>query len=210
MHHLRETSALLNPAALPEYGPFQLHEPLKLLALAIEQTRIPMIMTDPCQWDNPIVLANKAFLTLTGYQAQEVRGRNCRFLQGESTSDLVIAEMRSALDGERDFAVTLLNYRKDGTAFWNELNVSHLHGSDGELCYHLASQRSALRACAGESLAGPSRAQSEDDVLELVRKIVLHTFQNDTHCPVGEVEGRFIPLKWRQEALPVLPDRHCS
>jgi PAS domain-containing protein len=51
-------------------------------AAAIRATRMPMIVTDPRQPDNPIVFANDAFLHLTGYRRDEVMGRNCRFLQG--------------------------------------------------------------------------------------------------------------------------------
>ena len=52
---------------------------------AMRATRMPMLITDPRQPDNPIILANQAFLDLTGYPAEEVIGRNCRFLQGPDT-----------------------------------------------------------------------------------------------------------------------------
>ena len=52
---------------------------------ALERTRQPMVVTDPRLPDNPIVLANRSFLALTGYETDEVLGRNCRFLQGPDT-----------------------------------------------------------------------------------------------------------------------------
>jgi PAS domain-containing protein len=59
---------------------------------ALERTRQPMIVTDPRLPDNPIVFANPAFLALTGYEAAELLGRNCRFLQGPLTDrDTVLA-----------------------------------------------------------------------------------------------------------------------
>jgi hypothetical protein len=66
----------------------------ELGTVAFERTRMPMVITDARQRDNPIVLANKAFLDVTGYSADEVLGRNCRFLQGASTSASAVAEVR--------------------------------------------------------------------------------------------------------------------
>jgi PAS domain S-box-containing protein len=112
----------------------------KLASIAVERTRMPMVITDPRQPDNPIVMANKAFLDLTGYTAEEVVGSNCRFLQGPGTSLAAVASIRAALAEERDFEIEILNYRKDGSAFWNQLNLRPVHDDDGQLVYVFASQ----------------------------------------------------------------------
>jgi PAS domain S-box-containing protein len=101
---------------------------------------MPMIVTDARATDNPIVLANRAFLELTGYAADQVLGRNCRLLQGPSTSPAAVAEIRRGLAEGRDVDIELLNYRKDGTAFWNQLHISPIHDDDGETAYYFASQ----------------------------------------------------------------------
>jgi len=111
-----------------------------LAVIALERTRMPMVITDPRQHDNPIVLANKAFLHLTGYRAEEVLGRNCRFLQGEATSPAAVAAIREALQQDRQIEIEILNYRKDGSAFWNKLGLSPVHDEGGELLYVFASQ----------------------------------------------------------------------
>lgn len=126
-----------NPAAASPRGAAD-HE--KLAAIAVERTRMPMVITDPRQPDNPIVMANKAFLDLTGYSAEEVIGRNCRFLQGAGTSPAAVASIRAALAEERDIEIEILNYRKDGSAFWNQLGISPVHDDDGQLVYVFASQ----------------------------------------------------------------------
>src|ERR1700712_3063744 len=69
----------------------------ELALVAVERTRMPMVVTDPRQPDAPIGLANQAFLDLTGYTAEEVIGRNCRFLQGPETSAAAIEEIRVAV-----------------------------------------------------------------------------------------------------------------
>ena len=109
-------------------------------AAAIRATRMPMIITDPRQPENPIVFANDAFETLTGYTREEVLGRNCRFLQGPETDRANIAAVRAAVEGVRDISVDLLNYRKDGTRFWNALYVSPVVDESGELQFFFASQ----------------------------------------------------------------------
>ncbi|WP_263487511.1 MULTISPECIES: PAS domain-containing protein [unclassified Mesorhizobium] len=101
----------------------------KLAATAFQRTRMPMVVTDATQPDYPIVLANQAFLNLTGYEANEVLGRNCRLLQGPATSPAAVAEIRTGLQEERQVDVELINYRaeRDGCSvsccgtsiYWN-------------------------------------------------------------------------------------------
>lgn len=80
-----------------------------------------MIVSDPRQADNPIVMANKAFLDSMGFTVDQVIGRNCRFLQGPDTDPETVRQIRQAIIDEQDLTVEILNYRKDGSPFWNEL-----------------------------------------------------------------------------------------
>ena len=95
----------------------------ELAFVALERTRMPMVVSDPRQPDNPIVLVNSAFLQQTGYTAGECIGRNCRFLQGPGTEPRAVEIIREGLAAETPFTVELLNYRKDGRSFWNQLYV---------------------------------------------------------------------------------------
>ena len=107
---------------------------------AVEMTRMPMVVTDPNQPDNPIVFANGAFLDLTGYQESEVLGRNCRFLQGPDTDRATIDEVRTALAQQRAVAVDVCNYKADGEPFWNALFIGPVFDRHGKLLYFFASQ----------------------------------------------------------------------
>ena len=109
-------------------------------AAAVRATRMPMIVTDPRRDDNPIVFANAAFLALTGYAHDEVIGRNCRLLQGRDTDPASVAAIRAAVEGRHDISIDLLNYRKDGTPFWNALYLSPVTTAAGELQFFFASQ----------------------------------------------------------------------
>jgi phosphoserine phosphatase RsbU/P len=77
--------------------------------------------------DQPLIYANAGFERLTGYSVAEVLGRNCRFLQGSATDLATLDELRTAIGQEREVTVQLLNYRKDGTPFWNRLSITPVH-----------------------------------------------------------------------------------
>lgn len=109
-------------------------------AAAMRATRMPMLITDPRRPDNPIVFANNAFFKLSGYSREEVIGQNCRFLQGPDTDAQSISEIRDAIAARRDISIDILNYRKDGTTFWNALFISPVSNEKGELLFFFASQ----------------------------------------------------------------------
>jgi PAS domain S-box-containing protein len=100
---------------------------------AVVATDITFAITDPREPDNPLVWVNPSFTRITGYEADEAVGRNCRFLQGPATDPAAVAEIRSALSEQRTVTTTLLNYRKDGTPFWNQLSVSPVFDGEGAL-----------------------------------------------------------------------------
>jgi PAS domain S-box-containing protein len=100
---------------------------------AVIATDITFTITDPRQPDNPLIWVNPSFTRVTGYQPDEVIGRNCRFLQGPASDAGAVAEIRYGLEARRTVTTTLLNYRKDGTAFWNQLSVSPVFDGAGEL-----------------------------------------------------------------------------
>ena len=104
------------------------------------QTRMAQCISDPHQPDCPIVYCNDAFVELTGYPIDEIIGRNCRFLQGEKTAPSAVARLRSAVEERVYTVVDILNYRKDGTSFWNAVHVGPIYNAEGELQYFFGSQ----------------------------------------------------------------------
>jgi PAS domain S-box-containing protein len=109
-------------------------------AAAVRATRMPMLVTDPSLPDNPIIFMNDAFTKLTGYTREEVLGTNCRFLQGPGTSREDVTRVRNAIARREPIEIDLLNYRKDGSTFWNRLLISPVFSEEGELTYFFASQ----------------------------------------------------------------------
>jgi PAS domain S-box-containing protein len=111
-----------------------------LLSAAIEVSAVSVTIADMTAPDAPLVFANAAFLETSGYDRDEVIGRNCRFLQGPDTDPNAVAAMRTAiLSGER-LDIELLNYRKTGDTFWNNLHLSPVFDADGRLTAYIGIQ----------------------------------------------------------------------
>jgi len=133
-------------------------------AAAIRGTRMPMVITDPRQADNPIVFVNEAFQKLSGYGVNEVLGRNCRFLQGPDTRPETVANIRAALTAEEAISVDILNYRKDGTTFWNALYISPVRGEDGSVQFFFASQLDVTERIDAQRQIADQKAEVEKQV----------------------------------------------
>lgn len=106
---------------------------LRLRDQALRAVSQGILIVDARHPDQPIVQVSGGFERLTGYSADEALGRNCRFLQGPRSDRETIARIRSDLNAGRDCSVEIVNYRKDGSTFWNALYISPLRGEDGAI-----------------------------------------------------------------------------
>lgn len=86
----------------------------------------------------PLIYVNSAFLRTSGYDWEEIRGRNCRFMQGPQTDATAIAAIRAALQSQSDIRIELLNYRKDGTPFRNLLALKFVRSFESEAATAIA------------------------------------------------------------------------
>ena len=116
---------------------------LRLLSGGLASAVDGIIIADARLADFPVVYANTAFLSLTGYSEEEVIGRNCRFLQGEDTDPAAVRQIREALRAGELCRVPLLNYRKDHTPFWNDLVISPMRDAAGVLTHFVGVQHDA-------------------------------------------------------------------
>ena len=91
---------------------------------AAERTRMPMVFSDPQLPGNPIVYANDSFLTLTGYDRQEVLGRSYHFMMGPGTDPAAPARIDAALHDSYDAYPEVRYYRTDGSEFWAAIFIS--------------------------------------------------------------------------------------
>jgi PAS domain S-box-containing protein len=133
-------------------------------AAAVRATRMPMVITDPNQGDNPIVYCNAAFQKLTGYERDEIIGRNCRFLLGADTDRDAVTRVRAAVESGHDIDVDLLNYRKDGSTFWNALYLSPVRDDDGRIRFFFASQLDVTDRVEAQRMIAEQKAIVEREV----------------------------------------------
>ncbi len=107
---------------------------------AIQQVSQGIVICDARQPDNPVIFASAGIQRMTGYREDELLGRNCRILQGPETDPDGVRTLREAVEAGRGAAVELLNYRKDGTTFWNAMSIDPARDERGELAYFVGVQ----------------------------------------------------------------------
>lgn len=135
------------------------------LLAAIDNSTEPMVLSDARLPDLPMIAVNSAFEALSGYSRIELVGRNCRFLQGAGTDEATRARIGRCVRAGEGCIEWIVNYRKNGTAFWNLLFISPVFGSDGGLRYYLGNQldiTDGLPAWLGEVTFG--RAHMSPDI----------------------------------------------
>ncbi|KAI4991452.1 hypothetical protein ZWY2020_039823 [Hordeum vulgare] len=112
-------------------------EELRAALSAFQQT---FVVSDASRPGHPIMYASAGFFNMTGYTSKEVVGRNCRFLQGSGTDPAEIAKIRQALADGSNYCGRVLNYKKDGTAFWNLLTIAPIKDEDGRVLKFIGMQ----------------------------------------------------------------------
>ncbi|MHC3439833.1 PAS domain S-box protein [Natrialbaceae archaeon A-gly3] len=154
---------------------------VELKERAIDESPIGIVISGPTteDRDNPLVYANDAFEEITGYGREEMLGNDCRFLQGEETSEEAVSRLAGAIEERETTTAVVRNYRKDGTGFWNEVTVAPL-SDDGDVTNFVGFQQDVTeREEAKRDLA------TERDRLALLNQIVRHDIRNDMAVVLG-------------------------
>nr|BAP74417.1 phototropin 1 [Vallisneria gigantea] len=130
-------------------------EELREALSAFQQT---FVVSDATKPDFPIMYASAGFFRMTGYLAKEVIGRNCRFLQGDGTDLAEIAKIREALRAGTNYCGRILNYKKDGTPFWNLLTIAPIKDENGTVLKYIGMQVEVSKYTEGakESMVRPN------------------------------------------------------
>lgn len=162
-------------------------ERLHLLERAIAASSNGISISDANQPDNPIVYVNPKFEAMTGYSFAEIVGRNCRFLQGNDIDQPAIAEIREALRQEKECAVILRNYRKDGTMFWNQLSISPVRDVTGRLTNYIGVQIDVSdRKLAEEAL---QQAKDKAEIANRAKSQFLANMSHELRTPLNAILG---------------------
>ena len=183
---------------------------LHILERAMEEASLPLTMSDPTREDNPLVFVNDAFEELTGYAAEDVIGRNCRFLQGPDTDSEMVAALREKIDAEETFSTKLKNYRQDGSTFWNQLDITPIYDDDGTLLRYLGSQSDITeeyrtRTIRRRLLSTTQRlidAGSREEIAEIVANAAVNILDHEStvvYLRDHTGEKPLIPVAWPEQ-----------
>ncbi len=138
-----DTESFADTGTVRPTGIGKAEEQLRLLAAAVEHAEDSILITSTeMTFPGPeIVFVNRAFTKMTGYTAQEVLGQSPRILQGSKTERAVLDRLRQNLGEEKIFYGEAINYRKDGTEFYNEWHIEPIRNSTNQITHYLAIQR---------------------------------------------------------------------
>ncbi len=144
-------------------------ERLRMLEAAVEKANDVILITEAEPFDQPgpaIVYVNPAFTKMTGYTPEEVLGKTPRILQGPDTDLAVNAKIRRRLEKWKPVQVEVLNYRKDGTKFWSELNIAPIANAQGWYTHWISVQRDVTARKAEQKRSEETNAELERRVQE--------------------------------------------
>jgi len=181
-------------------------ERLQLRDRAIEASSAGIIITDARKQNHPIIYANPAFAQMTGYSQAELIGLNPRILQGPETSTEALESIREALRTSQPCLTTLKNYRKNGTIFWNELFISPVRDSEGNLTHYIGVQTDVTQL---------RKAEEERHEMEIAKQIQLSLLPGSPlqvsgvviagYClPASHVGGDYFDYFYGQDAIDIV------
>jgi PAS domain S-box-containing protein len=157
----------------------------ELRAATLDALSQGVTVTDARRPEQPILYCNDAFLRLTGHTRETAIGAGSRFLDGPGTDVDTVAALRAALADEQPFFGQLLNYRRDGTPFWNALSITPLHDEDGLTTHHVTTHTD-VTPLRQEGLLAEQHGRLE--LLDSVARGVAHDFNNVLLAASGYAE----------------------
>jgi PAS domain S-box-containing protein len=144
---------------------------------AMNEANLGIVIVDGTDEFNPITYVNDEFCALTGYDRDEVLGRNCRFLQGPASDDETVATLREAIDRGEPVSVDIVNYRRSGVAFWNEVDITPVEDASGEVVQYVGFQRDVTERTRRKQL------------LDVMNRVLRHNLRNEMTFILGAVSG---------------------
>jgi len=168
----RQEQLQLNSQLQQEIASRQLvEERLRLLESAVVNAQDGILITEADPIDPPmgpkIVYANQACGRMTGYSAAELLGQTPRIFQGPKTQRSELDKIRTALLSRKPVTVELINYRKDRSSFWSEINIVPLVNAQGQLTHYLAVRRDSTERKQAEAALQQAEVSSRKQAEKL-------------------------------------------
>lgn len=175
-----------------------------LMQRALSTTAEGITISDTSIPDNPLIYVNEGFEKLTGYTAQEVLGKNCRFLQGGQTDPAGAQEVRAAVKEQRPCVVELLNHRKDGAAFWNRLSITPVRDPAGRVTHFIGVQSDITNRKRAEEALSLAKDELQKANAEMTRALESAAAVQMALLPHGFHGGKGVRIAWRLDACATL------
>ncbi len=150
-------------------GPIRIEVPLDLKDRALEAASDGITISDLSRPDNPLIYVNSGFEQLTGYTRDSVLGKNCRFLQGPETDRDAAQTIREAIGDQRECTVEILNYRRDGSPFWNRLSITPVRDGDGRVTHFIGVQSDITDRRQAEDKLRAANVKMKNDLVTAAR-----------------------------------------
>ncbi len=151
----------------------ELAEQNTLMARAIEEIDLGITISDGKQRHQPLIFCNQAFIELSGRYMEEILGFSCNFMQGPETDPNTVKALSDAIHNQESITVEILNYKKDGESFWNELSLNPIFSNDGSLKYYVGIQNDI----------------TDRKRIEAMKKEFISTVSHELRTPLTSIHG---------------------
>ena len=174
--------------------------------VAAETTRMAMVFTDATEPDNPIIFANDSFLSLTGYEREEVLGKSFNFLMAHGADAEALARIKAEFEGSSNSGTEILYRRKDGSEFWSAVFISPVRDAGGEVIQFFASFAVLTKHKDDEvrsKMLIDELNHRVKNILSTVQSIVWHTLRTTTDPKAirQSIESRLFALSRSHDLL---------
>ena len=165
----------------------EIEKDLHLKNRAIEEASNGIVIADALQDDMPLIYSNNAFLDMCGYSKDEILGKNCRFLQGDKTDKASINKLRKSIKNGDRATETLLNYRKDGSKFYNHLMLTPIKDIDDNVTHYLGIQLDVTDRVESDKELQQAKMKAEESVK--LKSQFLANMSHEIRTPMNGVLG---------------------
>ncbi len=172
-----------------------------IIEQAINVSTEGIVITDALDSQNPIVYVNKGFEKITGYTRDEIIGKNCRMLQGAGTNISAVAAISNAVSEKSACTVELINYRKDGSPFWNRLSITPLRNIDGITTHFVGVQSDITELRNTKEELEKANAQLETFFTEMIREMEQARIAQEHLMPRELPESSFVKFAVKYDPL---------